>query len=72
MFHPLTDDPTAPVLKHPEEYDIEEIDGETADRIRKNYRSYRLPVKRVNLTEERNDDWLKFRPEHDSDLNLVY
>ena len=33
MFFALSDDPSVPVLKDREEYEIEEIDGEVADRI---------------------------------------
>ena len=71
VFFVLTDDPKAPVLENAQEYDVEEVAGEVADRIasRENYERRRLPVKVIDLTGEANDDWLKGDR---SDLELVY
>ena len=74
MFFPLSDDPITPVLENIRDFSIEEIDGKAAERIRSRKPSTwrRLPVAKIDLTGEANDDWLKHRPEHSSDLNLVY
>lgn len=74
VFYPLTDAPGTPLLENVKDYDVEEINGVVADRIksRKIYEWRQLPIKQIDLTHEQNDDWIKQVGTEPSDLDLVY
>lgn len=73
IFFPLTNDPTAEPLADPSQFEIEEIDGIVAERIKRDesrapaYRVYEwrrlvksdAPLKVLDLTGPENDDWIK-------------